>query len=137
MLNIRKIAIFFCFSENFQQILADYGNSSRDGKPDNLVIYLTFTSNLISIISFTILTVIFSINKQMRAHVSGQCWLMFSIVSLFHYVTSFLGYCRAMGMDNEALRMVLGFFIYQHFFLEFSAYFWLCAICFETFLMVR
>lgn len=153
MSSVIRFSIIFWFFQTFGALLADqltaegsklvFPNGSSEilptakEKTKNPIIFLTFATNFISFISFAIVTAIFWSAKELRAQVSGKCWLMFSIMSLLNYTSSFLIFLRALGIDRDILRIFLAFFIYEHFFLEFSVYFWLCAICFETFYMIR
>lgn len=101
---------------------------------------LTLAANFISFLSFLIVILFYLLVTETRTHISGKCWIMFSVMSMLNYVIPLIG---LMQKFDESLRMLamldmlLVVFLFGYFFLEFSPYFWLCVTCFETFYGLR
>lgn len=111
--------------------------SRRDAKEDMQEIYawIIYLNNLSSFFAFVIILVFFVLVPQLRTYISGKCWIMFSITSMFNY--SIFPISLFFGRYGRFILIFSEYYFNSYYFLEFSVYFWLIAICFETLNAIR
>jgi hypothetical protein len=133
----KKLLVLYEYDENYlDELIVLYPQRIETKEEIQLITaWIIYINNFSSFFSFLILLLFFLLVPQLRANICGKCWIMFSFVSMFNY--SIFPISFIFKNYREFLTNFCECYFNVYYFLEFSIYFWLTIICFETLSGIR